>query len=396
MQIHLAAAGLAFLIGLVLPGWAISVWLNGRRDLLERLAELVGLSLGLGALGALAAFELHVQVRLPLIWAGLGVCLLLGLWGEWHGRTTRVHLQDVLGVFLLLGLVGLRLAQTRGLVLPPWVDSLHHTLAVQKIMALGGLPLDWRPAADAPFFYHYGFHVAAALVAGLAKIEPAAAVLFTGQLLNAWIALSVYCLGRQLEWSRAQAGLAALLVGLGFEMPAYYLNWGRYTLAAGSVILPLAMGTLRQLLLEERPARRWTLGLQLALLTGGVCLTHYLLVGVLCLWLAAQALQSRLRRRWLPVVLSVGLGGLMASPWLLRGWLLGGRLAQVGWVGADQAMTWLDLWALLGPLRSHALFVLGAGRVGLGADTAPGTRLRGMGAGTDRPGAALGAAHPAF
>ena len=44
-----------------------------------------------------------------------------------------------------------------------------------------------------------------------------------------------------LNWTAAFAALAALLVGFVFQMPAYYLTWGRFTLLTGLVVLGPAM-----------------------------------------------------------------------------------------------------------------------------------------------------------
>ena len=47
-----------------------------------------------------------------------------------------------------------------------------------------------------PFYYHFGFHALAAAVAGVAGVDAPAAVLWTGQAINAAAALTVYEIGR--------------------------------------------------------------------------------------------------------------------------------------------------------------------------------------------------------
>jgi len=138
-------------------------------------------------------------------------------------------------------LIAWRLYQAVELVLPPWVDSLHHVLIVRKIIETGGLPIDLSPYLPVPFYYHFAFHSFTAEFSVLSQLSPDQAVLILGQMLNAAIGLSVYTLGRALFKDWRPAVLAGLLTAFFTQMPAYYLTWGRYTLLTGLVIMPLAM-----------------------------------------------------------------------------------------------------------------------------------------------------------
>ena len=287
-------------------------------------------------------------------------------------------------------------------MLPAWVDSVHHTLIVRTILDNGGLPATLQPYLPAEFSYHYGFHVLAALFSGLTGTEPAVTLLWFGQLLNALIALSVFRLALELwgDWRRAI--LAALLVGFGLHMPAYYLTWGRYTLITGLLLLPLAMAALLRI---SRQPRDGSSILTAILLTAGTALSHYtalLLLGFFTLILVIiHLLQSPVDEngqrlpRWPSAgrpALAAGIGVLLASPWLLRTWQHLGSQATLGLVSpfdSGQAGYFDYILYLLGPI--HNAVWLGYCRAGAGLGTAAKTSFC-----IGHLGIIAGLAHPAM
>jgi hypothetical protein len=153
-------------------------------------------------------------------------------------------------------------------------------------------------------------------------------------------------------------------------MPAYFLSWGRYTLVTGLVVLPVAMAWALEL--ASVPVQMKKHALQsaavLALLVAGVCLSHYLLAGLLWLWLGVMVVggvRKNLTLPWLLIISSLS-GILLASPWLGRVLLYGSRLAKVEVVFELPQMgtgSLDNLLALLGPERN--LVLLGLGLAGL-------------------------------
>jgi hypothetical protein len=157
-------------------------------------------------------------------------------------------------------------------------------------------------------------------------------------------------------------------------MPAYYVTWGRYTLSAGLVLLPLAM------LAVERAAREGAHKaerIQALLLTAGVALTHLTALLLLAFWvvlLLGEGLLHRWRaagnasnpvdlRGGLAAALSAAGGVLLAAPWLWRIWQQFGASAQVSLVSpldGGQADYWQYILYLLGPSYSHILFIAAA------------------------------------
>ncbi|HZW04771.1 MAG TPA: DUF6541 family protein [Anaerolineaceae bacterium] len=381
--IELLAAGLV----LVLPGAALLAWQTGlRRDPLEWLADAVGLSISISALIALGAFLLSVSFTGPVVTA-LYALAALALVGGVVGRGVSGRLSfdwgalglGLAGLAALAGLIAWRLVQADQLALPLWVDSVHHALVTQKILASGGLPADLAPELPVPFSYHYAFHLLAALFSQLTGSAVETTLLRFGQVLNGLVALSVYRLGKAVWGDVRRAALAALLAGFVAHMPAYYLTWGRYTLLTGLVVLPVAMAAAVEL--GRRPAGTAAaadapplaaLGVNLALLTGGVALAHYttlwLLGWFLVLWgllrLPADLAAPRSLRRPVFVAALGALAGLaLAGPWLVHMLTHLNHLAgiDVVEVASDQSGYLTYLGQLLGPRRNYVLLALAGG-----------------------------------
>jgi hypothetical protein len=167
--------------------------------------------------------------------------------------------------------------------------------------------------------------------------------------------------------------MAALLVGFGLHMPAYYLTWGRYTLITGLLLLPLAMAALLRV---SRQPRDGSSILTAMLLTAGTALSHYtalLLLGFFTLILVIiRLLQSQMDEngqrlpRWPSVgwpALAAGIGVLLASPWLLRTWQHLGSQATLGLVSpfdSGQAGYFDYILYLLGPIHNVVWLVIAA------------------------------------
>ncbi len=365
-------AGIGLLLALILPG---AVWLLWARpegiDALEWIAEAVGSSLALVALAGMLLALLGVSFNAFGVAALTGGLMLVWIAVKlWQGGRLRVQARTLLMVGALLALAAWRFYQARTLVMPAWVDSVHHTLLVRLILERGAIPGDWMPYLPVPMFYHYGFHSSAALFSFFSRIEPSQSLLIFGNALNALVAAAVYRLGKALWGSTARAAVAGLLVGFVFQMPAYYVSWGRYPLLAGLAVLPLALAAA----LDVRRCP-WSRGAwaRLALYAAGICFCHFLAVGLLILFLlvlagfeTVKAWRARSMRvvAWQPLA-GAALGALAAAPWLARVWTYSSSYFGVDVVSpldASQAQASTELLNyllyLLGPWRSHFLLIL--------------------------------------
>ena len=230
-------------------------------------------------------------------------------------------------IYVLALSLGARLWSVRDLVMPNWWDSVHHTVIVQLLLDHGGLFSSWEPYAPlTTFTYHFGFHGAVASLSWLSGLAAPQAVLVFGQVLNGLTVLGAYLLAQRLT-GRPWAGLlAALVTGLVSLMPAYYVNWGRYTQLAGQIILPALMVVTMEAV--ERGGRRRLA--VMAILAAGLALTHYRVAIFYGAFVVALLLVRAWQNRRAPRTVwhrggSPGRGCLAAlaltAPWVWNLWL---------------------------------------------------------------------------
>ncbi|MGI6740565.1 MAG: DUF6541 family protein [Brevefilum sp.] len=318
---------LAFVV-LLLPGFAWWAWLGKRdQDPIVSLGQIIGVSLTSIALFAQALFLINIRVSTTLIVIISTILAALcvgGIIKKGVRLSKQYHHHLWIGLLLFAAAIIWRLVQAQDLLLPNWVDSQHHFLIIRVFLEQRGLPNTLSPYLEMPFFYHYGFHSAAALFAAVSRLSIGDAIILLGQALNAAIGLSIYALGKALfkDWHPAAA--AALLVSFATRMPPYYLSWGRYPLTAGMILLPLAMALAIENLSERRQQWGW---LSLALLIAGVLLSHYFTAVLLALFLIILALVYLVPRWSTPLtalikfshtLLGTIVGSFLALPWLLR------------------------------------------------------------------------------
>ncbi len=274
----------------LLPGLALSVLLGwpDTPDLTGRLAAGSSFSLAFwplayywASLGGLPAFETGLGVGAGLV--GAALVRRRAARGFWPGRITLEP-----GPAILLGLIlGLtlfvRLYPLGDLALTPWVDGPHHALLVRKIFEANRILDRYGPEVNVPAFYHFGFHVQAALLARLAGSDPVQATGLTGQLLSAWAVVLGYWLVREWSGNPAAGLVGAGLAGLVLTFPGYFLSWSRFSLAAGLGLLPAVFLAGRDSVRSGRAA------VGLGVLLAGLAVTHYRLLGVAGLFVAALA-----------------------------------------------------------------------------------------------------------
>ena len=336
----LGAAALLF----VVPGWALLAWLGPERHL--GWAEKLGLAAGTGLafLPVLMLWThvagLHLGMLHAWLPAGVGLVAL-----AWRGRNWRPQhgveamqrwarsqaIWPDLALVVLMGLIlGTRLLAVRTLDVPLWGDGYQHTMIVQLLADHGGLFDSWQPyTAIDRFTYHFGFHSAAAAILWVTGLPASKAVLWTGQLLNALAVLGLYPLAVRISGSRWAGVVCVLLAGLLSPMPMEYVNWGRYTQLAGQAVLPAAAWLTWEML--ERNQRRWRLLALVALVAGGLALTHYRALILYEAFVAALLPFCWKRATWRETLLrlvTAALGaGLVFLPWLMH--TFQGAAAQV-------------------------------------------------------------------
>ncbi len=286
-----------------LPGYLLHSLMpfESELDPLEHLALAVGLSLALAPLGLLLCSALGIalngtRVLIAVVALSIGALWRLASTGfrdlrRWQSSTDRAFIVAFLFIFLVSLLV--RFLHIRNLVVPAWIDSVHHTLITQLIVTQGGVPQSYEPLLPiGEFIYHFGFHSLVAAFHWLTGLDITRAMLIVGQVVNGLMVLSAYLLVKCLTGRRLAGLFGALIVGLISLMPAYYVSWGRYTQLTGLALLPTAIAltmkgvgtkTARRGLSNPRPptsnpSARLRAGLQLpiaAVSVAGLLLTHY-------------------------------------------------------------------------------------------------------------------------
>ncbi len=194
------------------------------------------------------AFLLILLIRLSPQLAYFGsfaiplfACLVL------HVRRHDLRLPR-LGIFLIslavwLGLLVLRLAYLKDVLLPPYDDGPEHYAIVQ-----GFLHPSYETGAFYSLsnlvrhYYHFGFHALAAWLSLVSGTGISGSIILLGQLFLVIFPLSVLCLAWILTRRLEAGALAGLLAAFAWRMPAYAANWAKYPAIAGLALLPAVIG----------------------------------------------------------------------------------------------------------------------------------------------------------
>jgi hypothetical protein len=370
----LFSTSIAVFLGLFLPGLSIHIWLPRKSSPAADLVAIIGTSISLVGLILLLSSYFSFRITDTLILILYLACLLSCI-----SRLIIFHFKfkwssDLsITIGLLAGVLLLRFYQIRGVVLPPWVDSIHHVLITKVILENGSIPGTLAPYLSVPFSYYFGFHGVAALVSHLGNLPAEKTILILGQLLNACMPLAIFRLGHALWNDRTKALIAALLVAFFSQMPAYYVTWGRYTLLTGMIMLSLAMAELVEANRDKFTAGNFGV---LVLTVIGLALSHYfclvLFAVFLVLYLPYVYFSSG--RQLAPAhknsLLAVLLAFILLSPWLIQAYRLSGyntafnlTLPSIsnGWQSIQTNAEYL--FRLAGPLRNY--FFLGLGILGI-------------------------------
>jgi hypothetical protein len=318
-----------------LPGYLLYSLLafEPEPDPLEHLALVVGLSLALVPLALLLCSLLGIVLngmRVLIVVLGLSIVALWRLASTGFRDLRRSQCpadRPFIIAFLFIFLVSLlvRFLHIRNLVVPAWIDSVHHTLISQLMVAKGGVPQSYEPLLPIEgFIYHFGFHSLVAVFHWLTGLEITRVVLIIGQVINGLMVLSAYLLAKCLTGRRLAGLFGALIVGLISFMPAYYVSWGRYTQLTGLVLLPLAIAFTMRSFSKPSPLQSPTLVLA-AVSVAGLLLTHYrVLIFYGCFLLAYLLYETFVHRDepalflryWRRATMMCLVPALLTLPWL--------------------------------------------------------------------------------
>lgn len=369
MQLFQETYGI-FLV-LILPGMAILAWVkHDGQDFAEQLASCIGLSISITTLVFLLTFYFHFQISNPFLALFYLLCGLSCIAGWLHHKIKPRWSREIPATLGLLAVVlFLRFLQIEDLLLPAWVDSVHHVLITRLITETRSIPSSLDPYLPVPFSYYFGFHGMAALYSLISGLSPEKAVLLLGQVLNACVPLAIYRLGRAFWEQREKALIAALLVAFVSQMPAYYVTWGRYTLLTGMILLPITLACFIEI--TYRSSRKGSQVMS-GLLFIGMILSHYFTVvlfglfAVIHLALLLVQREENAIRRMLNAAIPLAAAMVILAPWLLRAIRLSGYSLEAsleipvthsGWQAVREYG--LYLIKLSGPTRNLIFLLLG-------------------------------------
>ena len=182
-------------------------------------------------------------------------------------KPVLVGLTFLFCIFLIL-----RLAFVSRTLMPPYFDSIRHYTIIKSLAgdmesASRTGSIQWLTTN----YYHVGFHFLVAFVQSLLQANITKTMLIMGQMILAAIPFAAFFLVKH-ETASTRAGFFALLLaGVGWSMPAYAVNWGKYpaltSLSLIQFVLCLTYLTAKRwrLLTGEK---KWGLGVVLVIGTG--------------------------------------------------------------------------------------------------------------------------------
>lgn len=291
---------------------------------------IIPLGLGIGMLPlAMFSFGLILLARFwpPLLNVG-SICItiwavmILGfeLCRNHHLRigAARTGLIILAGLVFLLFLIG-KLSFLRYILLPPYDDSPEHYMVVRDFISPNGIQAAFYSLGNlSDRYYHFGFHSLAAWLISVSGLELSSAIALLGQLLLVISPLSIFFFTAAVTNDYKAASFAALLSGVGWKMPAYASNWGKYPAIAAAAIMPALFGFLY--LCWRRSDKKPILLVSMLLLSVGAIFFHTrvlvcLLLAVLSYGLARWISPQRNFRFWEAIALVVATIALMAPLW---------------------------------------------------------------------------------
>lgn len=269
----------------------------------KNLKLLIGLSIGSVTLSVLSYVLVIAGHWAPsILESGSILILVLSLavlaveyWPKPRGSGFGIRLITIIILALFLLLI-IRLVFLKHILVPPYSDSVIHFQIVQDFLHPGkGSDLNISLENLPQRYYHLGFHGLAAWLTSVSGIDPLGSIPLLGQLFLVIAPVSIALLAYVTTKDRTAALFAGLLGALGWTMPAFAANWGKYPAISSLVSMPgvLASFSLYQ---HEHAKKQRMLFSGLFLLTG-ITLMHtritvVVLLAAISFWVSKKAVMK--------------------------------------------------------------------------------------------------------
>lgn len=247
--------GLLIIEILGLGGLGYLLWLKKHSDPYreDTIAWIVSTGIGIFVVSsyAIVAIGRIWTQALPMLSSLLLIISLGGFAGFFlssakHGQFPTLPPPSISSLLIILLIVTIRLAFLKQLEFPLYYDSAEH---YQTIASLQNPTIPQRGSCgfetlDPSCYYHLGFHslvvVMSQQVGG--RFSIAQLMLGIGHVFLLLFILSLYLLVKRLGNNRLYSGIITVIfAGLGWTMPAFAVNWGKYPAIASLAVSPLVV-----------------------------------------------------------------------------------------------------------------------------------------------------------
>lgn len=227
--------------------------------------------------------------------------------------------------------LALRLIFIDHIVLPPYSDPPIHYQIVRGLLNLevnGRANLTLENIFTS--YYHYGFHGLTAWLASITGLDPLVAMPLLGQFFLTLVPFTTAAFVYIATKNSSAAFFSGLLAALGWSMPAFSINWGKYPALAAISIFPLL---LIFLLMYRSKENNFTRAASAVLLFVGAILIHTRIAICIALAIASYAIAWKLQfpeEIRFPQALRLSFLFAVAATPLYRTWL---EFYNVPWTG---------------------------------------------------------------
>jgi len=151
----------------------------------------------------------------------------------------------LIGGVALFVLLLIRLAFLKHIILPPYSDSpIHYQIVRGFLDSEVGTNSNLSIGNIFKNYYHFGFHSLVAWLSSITNTNPLNGMSFIGQLFLVIAPLSIIFAVKIITGDGASALFGGLLTAVGWYMPAFAENWGKYPALASLAVLPAVAALL--------------------------------------------------------------------------------------------------------------------------------------------------------